>query len=233
MNFTLPGKTELMPKVTFDQFLNNARDEADVFFDTYNKHSHKIDIALQECILSEIKAIEDDVINSLLRSYHHDTVSRLINEFGVFATHIKYAIHHVINEVKFRYYFGLFKDEAIRLKFEAIDMALSSLDYQIEKNKELRVKTLTNASKRTRPPILFDISLRLEKRYPDYSATRIWKMIVSDEGIEQEFLIEDIYVVKEDPKTGLELEANDRFLRYGNATIRLKTYRNKYFKKSV
>lgn len=119
---------ELMPIVNFEQCLENIEQLAEIYFRDYKtKDCDRI----RQQILSIIDMVEDDVYNSVSASYSETTVSMLMVKFYGYSLDIKYAVVHVVNDPKYKYYYKLFKGEAIKLKHESNEALLEIIKRKV------------------------------------------------------------------------------------------------------
>jgi hypothetical protein len=125
-------KIELMSASQFYEFIDHIGNDSNLFFELHNEHSEESQDVLRT-IVHRIQSIEKDINDSLYSAWSTKTANRLAEDFFYYSTTIRYAIENVINETKFTYYFSLFKNEAIRLKFEAVYQKLETIECQRSK----------------------------------------------------------------------------------------------------
>ncbi len=161
---------ELMPIVTLDQCLENIEKLAEIYFKDYKTEDCN---RIKQEILSIINMVEDDVYNTVSAAYSENTVSMLINNFYDYSIDIKYAVEHVVNDLKFECYFKLFKEEAKKLKHESNETLLEIIKRSAEPFQSRKNKIIAGQSDKFNKVIQAAINNIVED-YPDINMNGVW-----------------------------------------------------------
>lgn len=216
----------LMPKETFDQTLENIEALAKVFFAGY-RVSKQADVKLQKEILSYIEHIETDILNTMAFAYKAGTFDSFLCKFHGYTTEIKYAVYHVINDPKFKWYIKLFKTEAIQLKFEAVDFALDSLQYRNSQSDTKKREDTAKGGKistRESKALMQILSNRIEQT-GDTNIKSLWDWlerespILTADGHEIEINSENM-TIQEDDRDAIKFSSFRRYVTKAKNKIR-------------
>lgn len=141
-----PSERYLIPMDQFQDIIGEIGDLSDLFFEEYHE-AHNIDESLKSTIVAYINGIEKDVISAMEQAYKAGSWYRETNKFHGYCTDMKYAICHVVNEPKFKWYFGEFKEAALALKSEAVQTAYEAVTYRNHQQTEKKRRDCAKAGR--------------------------------------------------------------------------------------